>query len=168
MSQDRDASVQRELNMMEWDAGMGTMLEVCRDFIRGAPNRIVEEQLQFVNGNRRGVIGCKVYPPGRNAYYRDGRVFEINTMMVSPSGGDIVHRTALALFGDRSLGIDCIRIESVLDDSLLRRYVRKGWVLRSQFDNSPLLTREAYIRIQTNARRITRAFRRARSKRNAP
>jgi hypothetical protein len=55
-----------------------------------------------------------------------------------------------------------------LDDSLLRRYIRKGWTVKSEFDNSPLLTRETYEQIQMHARRITRTIRRrARSNRKS-
>jgi len=148
----------------DWTNVHSTLLEVCTDFIlsqQSMPNaRIVSHTLIFRSGERRGEIQVKYYPAGRNAYYRVGPVFEITHMQISPAGGDLIHRACLALMKDRRLRLGAIRIEAILSDDLLAKYVRKGWKVTNPYDNSPLLTREAYSFLRLQAHRVTRAIRR--------
>jgi hypothetical protein len=165
----RDDQIADELERHDWTDVHATLIDVCTRFIRSQQAltkfRIASHTLLFRNGVRRGEIQVKYYPAGKNAYYRFGSVFEITHMQITPAGGDLIHRACLALMKDRALRLGAIRIEAILSDELLAKYVRKGWKVSNHYDNSPLLTREAYSTLQLHAHRITRAVRRM-SRRN--
>ena len=155
----------------DWTHVRDTLITVCTRFIQSqqasSKSRIASQVLIFRNGDRRGEVHVKYYPAGKNAYYRYGPVFEITHMQIAPSGGDLIHRASLALMKDRRLGLGGIRIEAILSDDLLAKYVRKGWKVANPYDNSPIFTREAYSTLQLHAHRITRAVRRMSRRANA-
>jgi len=131
-------SIEMDLQGEEWDKIPEMMLEhVIAAYIPGAGDETVELLFQF--GRVRGKVGVQVHKKNKNAYFRSGRVLTIRSMMVTPKGNNIIDPMCRALLKDESLQLACVRIESILDDGLLAKFLEKGWVLNNPLDNSPLL-----------------------------